>query len=205
MFETSLVKLAYQLSVAAGRASDAAVHKKISDIVKLHAKIGVGAAWIPVPGADIAALAANTWTMYVRINKTIGIPFSESYIKSIATGVGVNLLSNLPVLAVSSALKFIPGVGTLIGGAILSATIYGVTIACGVVYMKALATLLSQNTELTEVNLKAAVDAALKNKETIKQAYKEAKDDYKTAKESGELDELDETSIVGELDEEVKK
>jgi uncharacterized protein (DUF697 family) len=132
-------------------------------------------------------MVANTWTMYVRINKTLDIPFSENIIKSLAVGIGTNLLSNLSVLGVSSALKLIPGIGSFAGSLIMSASIYMVTIAAGIVYMKALAMLLKQKSELVEVNLKEAIDSVLQDKSTMEQIITEANTEYKAAKASGEL------------------
>ena len=188
MSTMNLMEAAYNLAVAADRTTDSAVHEEIAQIVKLHAKIAVASAWIPIPGADFAALAANTWTMYVRINKKIDVPFSENLLKSLAAGIGTNLLSSLPILAVSSLLKSFPGIGTITGGVIMSASVYAVTIAAGVVYMKALAMLLNQSSEFTEVNLKAAVDSIMQNKSAVNQILTEANKDYQAAKASGELD-----------------
>jgi len=134
-------------------------------------------------------MVANTWTMYVRINKTLGIPFSENLIKSLATGIGTNLLANLPILGVSSVLKSIPGIGPFAGGVIMSFSVYAVTIAAGIVYMKALAYLLKEQSEVTEVNLKAAVDSIVGDKDAMKQIFREANREYETAKASGELKE----------------
>ena len=36
-------------------AADACLPQEIANVVKLHSKLAVGAAWIPVPGADMAA------------------------------------------------------------------------------------------------------------------------------------------------------
>jgi len=163
------------------------VHEKVAGIVNLHAKIAIASAWIPIPGADLTAMAANTWTMYVRINKTLDIPFSKQLIKSLATGIGTNLLSTLPMLGVSSVLKLIPGIGTFTGGLIMSASIYMVTIAAGIVCMKAFVALLKQKSELTEVNLKEAVDSIFKDKSAMDHIMTEAKRVYETANASGEL------------------
>ena len=41
------------------KGAEESLPKEIADVVKLHAKLAVGSAWIPVPGADVAAGAAN--------------------------------------------------------------------------------------------------------------------------------------------------
>jgi uncharacterized protein (DUF697 family) len=183
----SLLEAAYQLATAADRATDSTVHEEVAEVVKFHAKLAIASAWIPVPGADLAAMAANTWTMYARINSTLGIPFSENLLKSIATGIGTNLLSNLPGLGVSSLLKSIPGIGTVTGGLIMSAYVYTVTIAAGIVYMRALAMLLKQQSDLTEVDMKAAVDSVMADVGVVRQIFNVANGEYEAAKASGDL------------------
>jgi uncharacterized protein (DUF697 family) len=187
MTTITLIETAYQLATAADKAVDDAVHKDIAQIVKFHAKVGLAAAWIPAPGADLAAVGANIWTMYVRINKALGIPFSKSVMKSLAAGVGTNLLASLPILGISSILKSIPGLGTLAGSAAMSVSIYAVIMAAGIVYMKALTFLLGRGSELTEVNLRAAVESLSSTKESMKQIFREADKAYEAAKASGEL------------------
>jgi uncharacterized protein (DUF697 family) len=188
MTNTNLFDAAYQVALAADKATDGAVHEDVAKIVKLHAKIAIASAFIPVPGADIAAMATNTWTMYVRINKALGIPFSENIIKSLASGIATNLLSVVPAMAVGEMLKFIPGVGTLAGSAIMAGSLYTITIAAGIVYMRALAMILKQKSELTEVNLQAVVDALVGDKNTMKQIVKDAKKESKLAQAAGEFD-----------------
>lgn len=63
-------------------------------------------------------------------------------------------------MVIGSAFKLIPGLGSLGGAAVMSATIYGVTIASGIIYMKAVSKLLKakKTRQLNEENLKAAVD-----------------------------------------------
>jgi uncharacterized protein (DUF697 family) len=187
MSSLSLIEAAYNLAVATDKATDIAVHEKVAGIVKLHAKLAIASAWIPIPGADLAAMAGNTWTMYVRINKTLDIPFSKNLIKSLSTGIGTNILSSLPVLGVASVLKWFPGIGTLGSGAIMSVPVYIATISAGIVYMKALAVLLKRKSELTEVNLKEALDSILDDKNGMKQIITDAKREYVASKASGEL------------------
>ena len=68
-----LLHIAVKLVEAMDKGKEEALPQEIADVVKLHAKIAVGSAWIPVPGADVAAGAANIWTMYLRINSKLGM------------------------------------------------------------------------------------------------------------------------------------
>lgn len=182
--EGQLTKAAFSLVQALNQATDENLPGKLAGIVKMHAGIGVGCVFIPVPGADLFAAFGNTWTMYVRINRELELPFTKNFVKSIATGIVSNLASNASILAVfgfGSALKILPGAGTLASYAVLSATVYAATIAAGYIYMKALATLLENKGagQVNEDDLKAAVAEMMEDKAAVKSIFKSAKESYK--------------------------
>lgn len=130
----------------------------------------------------MAAAATNIWTMYVRINREIDLPFADNMLKSVTAGVVTNLGSAAAVFLVAgSVLKFIPGLGSVGGAAVMATTIYAVTIGAGIVYMKAVAKLLgaSDPANFSEADLKSATDEVLKDKEAIKSILKEGKSEYK--------------------------
>jgi uncharacterized protein (DUF697 family) len=177
-----LAHAAIKLAEAVHKAADEHLPEKLSGIVKLHAGVAVGAALIPVPGADVAAAAANIWTMYVRINRELDLPFGENVIKSVGAGVATNIGGSVATsLVLGSALKLFPGIGTVPGIAIVGATVYGVTIVAGIVYMNAIAALLKNKSaaDITEADLKAATSAEMKNKSALKEAIKAAGQEYK--------------------------
>jgi uncharacterized protein (DUF697 family) len=159
--------------------------KELSDIIKQHALAATGIAFIPVPGADLAAMVANTWTMYVRINNAVGVSFGENALKSIASGIAGNLAAAMPAialgLAAESVLKFIPGLGTIGGIAIGAATNVAVMYVAGKVYLKALEVLLDNGRPLTEENLKMAARDVTQDKAFVKEAYAEGKATAKKA------------------------
>lgn len=184
--EGQLTQAAFALVMALNQATDENLPGKLAGIVKVHAGIGVGCIFIPVPGADLFAAFGNTWTMYVRINRELDLPFTKNLVKSIATGILSNLASNATILAVfglGSALKFLPGPGTFASYAVMSATIYGATIAAGYIYMKALAKLL-ENTSVEQVkeeDFKVAVAEIMNDKESVQEIFKAAKESYTKA------------------------
>ena len=179
-----LIQAALELSKALNQTADENLPGKLAGIVKLHAGIAVGSAFIPVPGADIVAAASNIWTMYVRINNELELPFAENLIRSIATGIVTNLgAAAAGYMIVGTAFKFIPGLGSLGGAAVMGATIYGVTIASGIIYMKAITKVLNaKNSEqVNEENLKGAVEELLNDKKSVQTILKTAKKGYKEA------------------------
>lgn len=176
--------VAFALVQAVNEAADEHLPGKLAGIVKTHAGIGVGCVFIPVPGADLVAAFGNTWTMYARINRELELPFTQNVVKSLATGVLSNLASNAGMLAVfglGSALKILPGAGTVASYALMSATVYGATIAAGYVYMKALAALLRDKSagQVKEEDLKVAVAKVMEDKATVQSIFKSAKENYK--------------------------
>lgn len=176
-----LYQAAFGLAAMMDGFADDHLPEKLSGIVKTHAGIAVGSAFIPVPGADLVAAGTNIWTMYVRINKELDLPFAENVIKSIAAGAATNIGGAVVAyMVVGSALKMLPGLGSVGGAALVGATIYGVTIASGIIYMKAVTKLLEskQGSQINEQNLKVAMDELLDDKESVRQIYNTAKSSY---------------------------
>lgn len=152
---------------------------ELTEVVKQHALLGVAAGMIPIPGADLAALAANTWTMYVRINNVVGISFSENALRSVASGVIANLATAIPGVLIAEAagsfLKLIPGIGTLGGIAVQAAANVAVLYVAGTVYIKALEKLVVGGHLLTEENVKRAAAETARDTDFVKEAYSEGK------------------------------
>ncbi len=182
MKDGHLMDAAYRLCEAMNKVADDKLPGKLAGMVKLHSGLAVGSAFIPIPGADLAAAAANIWTMYARINGELGIPFTENMVKSVAAGVLTNLGGAVAaLLAAGTVFKLVPGIGTLGGAAVIAGTIYGVTIVSGIVYMRAVAALVKNKNAATvsEAELKAATEAVMRDKSAMKDMIKEQRDSYK--------------------------
>jgi uncharacterized protein (DUF697 family) len=183
----ALLDAALKLVEAANRQADETLGPDLAGIVKLHAGLAVGAALIPVPGVDLAAGATNIWSMYVRINKKMNLPFAENVVKSLASGVATNLGAACAALAVGEVLKFFPGVGTFIGAAVEASTLFAITVVSGMVYFKILASVLRSRRGLpaTEEDLRTEAERVLSDKQFIKDSLKEAKKSYRKTKAAG--------------------
>lgn len=152
---------------------------EIVDTIQTHAGLAVAAAWIPVSGLDVAALTANIWTMYIRINKKLEISFSENMMKSIGSAVAANLASNLAISGLGSFLKIIPGIGTVTGGVLMVATMYGTTIGAAWIYLTAIVNWVKKGKGSGD-DLKSCInDVISQNKDKIKSVINEAKKDHK--------------------------
>ena len=175
-----LLKSSIKLVQLMDKTADNNLPREIADVVKLHSKLAVGSAWVPIPGADVAAGAANIWGMYVRINNKLSIPFGENVMKSIGSGVATNLASYAAMSGVASALKFIPGIGTIGGAVLMSATLYGLTLASGWVYLNALSLAAAKKgNAFSASDISKAVNDLLRDKSTIKNFIDEAKKTYR--------------------------
>ena len=182
MHDSHLLHAAMEVAESMNKSVESSMPDELASIVKMHSRLAVGSAFIPVPGGDMAAAAANIWTMYVRINSELGLPFSDNVVKSLATGVVTNIGGAVAgTLVVGSALKFIPGLGSLGGAAVMGTTVYAITLASGVVYMKAISALLnsSGSTDISEEDLKDETSKILGNKDAIAEMIKQGKFDYK--------------------------
>jgi uncharacterized protein (DUF697 family) len=182
--EGHLIKAAIELAQALNRAADKNLPAKLAEIVKVHAGIAVASAFIPIPGADMAAAATNIWAMYVRINKELNLPFGENIIKSLGAGVATNLGGAAAAFLVAgAAAKFVPGLGSIAGAALMGATIYGLTVASGIIYMKAISMLLNKKNlgEISESDLRAAAAEQMADRNALKDLIKSLKKGYKAS------------------------
>lgn len=169
----------------------------IADIVKLHAKLGTAAALIPVPGLDVVASATAIWSMYIRINNELNLPFGENIVKIIASGVATNLAGYGIAIGIGSALKLIPGIGTIAGVTIMLGASYALLILSGWSYLKVLSIIASKNNgaivlEQVPDEIKKFIE---ENKEHIKELFENAKNFYKSNKNNLALNEVDKQSF----------
>lgn len=134
---------------------------EIASIVKLHAKIAIASAFIPVGGLDMAAATANVWTMYIRINNKLGLKFSDNVMKSIGSAVVSNLAQNAGLLAIAAGLKW-TGLGYFPAVATMTGALYALTLTSGIIYLNALALMARNDNDIDK-----SIREALKDKNTI--------------------------------------
>lgn len=90
----------------------------------------------PIPGSDAPLIAAVQSAMIYKINLEFDVDSDNAQMTSVLTGVmGVTALAQVGKAVVANALKFVPGLGTLAGGAISSATAIAITEAVGHAYI----------------------------------------------------------------------
>ena len=103
----------------------------------MAASVGVG--FVPIPFADAAILIPMQVGMLAGITATFGFKFEKAYLSAIISSLfGTAGVAFTGRTIVANLLKFIPGVGTVAGGAISSATAALLTASLGRAYIKVL-------------------------------------------------------------------
>lgn len=112
------------------RATPAEQDERADRIIRTHVGLAAGGAAIPIPLVDLAAVTAVQLDMLKSLAENYGAKFdaqaSSSFVTALTTAIGGSVLGRLG----ASAIKMVPGVGTLLGGAaqlaISGATTYAV-------------------------------------------------------------------------------
>jgi uncharacterized protein (DUF697 family) len=81
-------------------------------IIRNHVLMAAGGGLIPIPFVDIAAVTAVQLDMLQQLCNVYGLNFSRSSSRSLVTALTSSVLARLG----ASAIKIIPGVGSLLGG-----------------------------------------------------------------------------------------
>ena len=156
----------------------------IRDFAVASAVASAAAGVIPGAGGVLACIAQTgiVWSLYLQINKELGISVKKDTMKFIASAMATNLITNvgtyiLAVLA-GSLLSFIPGGGVVVCGMIGYVFIY----TCAILYlqlltkvMKAKGTIDIDNGEETSKIIKDVIKNA-----DIKDIVNEGKANFKT-------------------------
>lgn len=103
-----------------------------NSIIKNHMIWSMGAGFIPIPIADFFAVSAIQLDMIRQLCKVYEVDFKETEGKAVITALTGSGLARLGARAV----KFIPGVGSMLGGITLAVLSGGSTYALGEVFKK---------------------------------------------------------------------
>jgi uncharacterized protein (DUF697 family) len=101
-------------------------------IIKNHIVWSMGAGFIPVPIADLVAVGAVQLDMIRQLSKLYGIDFKQTEGKAIVSSLTSSGIARLGARAV----KFIPGIGSILGGVTMSVLSGASTYALGEVFKK---------------------------------------------------------------------
>ncbi|MEE9438149.1 MAG: DUF697 domain-containing protein [Saprospiraceae bacterium] len=103
-----------------------------NSVIKNHMIWSMGAGFIPVPIADLFAVSAIQLDMIRQMCKIYDIDFKETEGKAVITTLTGSSLARLG----ARAIKFIPGVGSILGGVTMAILSGGSTYALGEVFKK---------------------------------------------------------------------
>lgn len=103
-----------------------------NSVIKNHMIWSMGAGFIPVPIADLFAVSAIQLDMIRQLCKVYDINFKETEGKAIITALTGSGLARLG----ARAIKFIPGVGSILGGVTLAVLSGASSYAIGEVFKK---------------------------------------------------------------------
>lgn len=103
-----------------------------NSVIQNHMIWAMGAGFIPVPIADLFAVSAIQLDMIRQMSKIYDLDFKETEGKAVITALTGSSLARLGARAV----KFIPGVGSILGGVTMAVLSGGSTYALGEVFKK---------------------------------------------------------------------
>lgn len=177
--------------------------EEIVSVVKLHAKLATASALIPIPGVDLIASATSIWSMYVRLNNKLEIPFKDNAMKTIVSGISTNLLGYVVSLGVGSGLKLIPGIGTIMGTTLMLAGLYATTLASGWIYIKVLTILAQKNNGMISLDgFQEEIKVFMKNnKGEIKEFISVATKFYKKNKKELKVNKVEQAILEKKMNE----
>lgn len=136
--------------------------KKANEIVSAAASAAAITGASPIPFSDCAVLIPAQITMLASITAVYGIKVEGNLLKTlISATIGVGGATVLGRTAVSTILKFIPGVGTVVGGAISAVTAAMITGALGEVYIKIMDSVCRGEMEISKLSSPAGRDEML--------------------------------------------
>ena len=129
---------------------------------------------IPFPFADAPLLIGQQVAMMMAINKVFEFDIERDALTSLATAViGVGGATVVGKTVVSNLLKFIPGVGSIAGGAISAGTAGIITLALGKAYIEVCKAIKMGKLDQNDLTKKAGLDMLKKSfKEQMKQSKK---------------------------------
>lgn len=107
--------------------------KHAESVIRNHMLLAMGVGFIPLPLMDVIAAGAVQLDMIRQLCKVHDVEFKENQGKAIVSALTTSILTKM---GVRSALKLIPGIGTIIGGVTLSIFNGASTYALGEVFKK---------------------------------------------------------------------
>lgn len=135
------------------KAQEVNMQKKLNAMIesarnKVHIAAAVGAS--PIPGSDAPLIAGIQSKLIYTLNSEFEVDEDNSKTITMITGVlGATTIAQVGKTIASNVLKFIPGVGSIVGGAISASTAAVLTEAVGHAYIQVLVAYFDKETGKT--------------------------------------------------------
>jgi uncharacterized protein (DUF697 family) len=108
---------------------------KAMQSIRRHVPWAAGAGVLPLPGVDLAGIAAVQLHLMADLAELYAVPFRREAAKSLAATLMATLLERGIAGGLGSVAKLVPGVGTLLGLAVLPGLAAAGTYALGRVFV----------------------------------------------------------------------
>lgn len=141
-------------------------HQQALKIVRQHLVAGATLSAIPIPLVDVAALTATQLHLLDKLSQHYGADFDKKLAKTKLLTLLSSTLPTTTIMGLSSVSKLIPGIGTLGGGASLSALSGAIIYATGHVFIRHLeagGTLASFDSKQQRTLFREAMQSRLSN------------------------------------------
>jgi uncharacterized protein (DUF697 family)/GTP-binding protein EngB required for normal cell division len=142
LVETTVAALPEGRRAAAAAANLVALAPKIAEAeaaVAAHARVAAALAATPIPFADAALVFGVQAKMIVDVTVRMGTPAAEMPVKAVAAALlgpaAAGVGGRVAARAFGTLLKFVPGLGSVAGGAVNAGVAYGLTTALGQAYI----------------------------------------------------------------------
>ena len=108
---------------------------KAMESIRRHMPWAAGAGLVPLPGVDLAGIAVVQLHLMADLADQYDVPFKRDAAKSLAATLMATLLEHGAAGGIGSLAKMVPGVGTLLGLAVLPGLAAAGTYALGRVFL----------------------------------------------------------------------
>lgn len=151
--------------------------QEASHIIKIYMGWSAGAAFLPVPFLDLAAVTGLQVKMVADLAAVYDQPFSRNAVKSIIAGLLGSVVPSTLARGASSLVKAIPGVGSFLGAVTAPAFATASTYAIGKVFVQhfeAGGNILNFDADAMRSYFKDEFDSAVASEQTKKATEKAA-------------------------------
>ena len=154
-----------------------ALDSKAKNTVLLFSASAAGTGAIPIPFADMPLLIGEQVVMMSSICAVYGIKVKKDGLKMLAVqAIGAGGASLIGKTVATNVIKFIPGGGTVVGGAVSATTAGTITFALGMTFIRI----------CDDIKLGKLSEKDMFSKETAKKMKKMFKDEFNKKKDEGD-------------------